>query len=91
VPARSRIRCCNDFIGDVSPTLEAARREDTEFTRTAQWAGDEQSGARYLMRSKTPKIGMYIAMIIEPMMDPMTTIMIGSMRLVSWSVVASTS
>ena len=44
-----------------------------------------------LMRSKIPKIGMYSAMTIEPMIAPMTTIMSGSMRLVSCSVVDSTS
>ena len=47
--------------------------------------------ATYSMRLKIPKIGMYIAMTMLPMIAPMTTIMIGSMRLVSWSVVASTS
>ena len=43
------------------------------------------------MRSNTPKIGMYRAMIIAPMMEPRTAIISGSIRLVSASVVASTS
>jgi hypothetical protein len=48
-------------------------------------------GRRYLIRLNTWKIGMYKAMIIDPMMPPRTAIMSGSIRLVRASVVASTS
>jgi len=91
VPARGRIRWFTEFIGGRGSGLEAALRDESQFTRSAQQPGVERSGSHYLMRLKMPKIGMYIAMIIDPMMDPMTTIMSGSIRLVSWSVVASTS
>lgn len=47
--------------------------------------------AGHSMSAKTPKMGMYMAMTMEPTMAPMTTIMSGSMRLVSCSVVDSTS
>ncbi len=50
------------------------------------WVGND-----YWMSSKTPKIGMYNATIIEPMMAPSTAIMSGSISEVSASVVASTS
>ena len=53
--------------------------------------GSGIAGRSHSMRLKTPKIGMYMAMTMAPMMAPMTTIMSGSMRLVSCSVVASTS
>ncbi len=44
-----------------------------------------------VMRLNTEKIGMYSAMIIDPMMPPSTAIISGSMRDVSASVVDSTS
>ena len=45
----------------------------------------------YLIRSKILKMGMYRAMIIDPMMPPSTAIISGSIRAVRASVVASTS
>lgn len=59
----------------------------------ATWsvAGPQDCRGYSPISSKTPKMGMYIAMIMAPMMEPSTAIMSGSMRLVSASVVASTS
>jgi hypothetical protein len=45
----------------------------------------------YLIRSKILKMGMYRAMIIDPMMPPSMAIMSGSISAVNDSVVASTS
>ena len=45
----------------------------------------------FLIRSKILKIGMYIAMIMPPTTPPRTMIMIGSIRAINCSVVASTS
>ena len=45
----------------------------------------------YWMSSNTPKMGMYKAMIMPPMMAPRTAIIRGSMSEVSASVVDSTS
>ena len=45
----------------------------------------------YLIRSNTLKMGIYRATIIAPMIEPSTAIINGSIRLVSASVVASTS
>ena len=50
-----------------------------------------RDAAAYWMRSKTLKIGIYIAMIIDPTIAPRKAIINGSMSAVSASVVASTS
>ena len=87
VTSRGRIESCNRFIGAARAGLSALRDEFFAFTRLPT----RMPGSSYLIRSKTPKMGIYIAMIMEPMIAPMTTIMIGSMSDVSASVVASTS
>ena len=57
----------------------------------ARASGGTAVDASYEMTFMRVKIGMYSAMIIDPMMAPMTTIISGSMRAVRASVVASTS
>ena len=68
-------------------SLESAGSVSRTFTRTAA----RHRAAAHLMTLKMLKMGMYRPMTMNPMMPPMMTIMIGSMRLVSCSVVDSTS
>lgn len=80
-------------VRSYSPCIVPGR---PHLEQNAQHAADSLSrsntpGAAHSMSANTPKIGMYMAMTMEPTIAPMTTIMRGSMRLVSCSVVDSTS
>lgn len=75
---------------DISPTTRARRFPGASEPRTTEVVRGRAT-AGYCTRLKIEKIGMYSAMIMPPMSDPRTTIMSGSIRLVSCSVVDSTS
>jgi len=71
-------------------TPERRRARDRDWSRALAASG-ESAVAYSEMRSNTEKIGMYSAMIIDPMIAPSTAIINGSISEVSASVVASTS
>jgi hypothetical protein len=70
----------NTVIGAVTRRLESDARVEPQFTRKGYW-----------MSSKIENIGMYSATIMPPTRPPTVTIISGSIRLVSDSVVCSTS
>jgi hypothetical protein len=95
---------CDDPVLSTGPQnfLTCTGVHPNGFVRTADDPRPRGSGGRaadrpavpaadYLMRSKILKIGMYRAMIIDPMMPPSTAIISGSISAVRDSVVASTS
>ena|GEM_PF-3379510 len=71
-------------------TAPAGRHRGLRAGRRAH-GGARGSGAGYWTRSMIEKIGMYKATIMPPTTMPRKAIMSGSIKLVSWEVVDSTS